>query len=149
MMLMSKIKIHFPMSFFFLSAFLRSGLYSKFIRTVSNLFRKFGIILHESSFSGLEGSYTCSDLIKKNIMKQWESGSPFISFLASLQTQLLLTGLKITSSARVMLPFDSPPKSSFFSGKAVWCPLRICRTERASGAELSHEPDRQSCWITS
>lgn len=63
------------------------------------------------------------------------------ALMSSLQAELLLTGLKITSSTRVMLPFDSPPKSSFFSGKAICCPLRICRTERASGAELSHELD--------
>lgn len=127
-------------------------------RRMSNLFGKLGIILHESSLPWLECSYTCSDLMdKKKIMKQWEADrirpifhtAAINTLMSFLQGEPLLTGLKITSSSRVMLPFDSPPKSSFFSGKAICCPLRICRTERALGAVLGHEPDHQSCWITS
>lgn len=101
-----------------------------FIRTVANLFGEFGIILLESSLSRLKGSYTCSDLKEK--VNETESGPFFINhpLVSSPQAGPLLTGLKITSSSRVMLPFDSPPKSSFFSGKTICCPLRICGTEK-------------------
>lgn len=39
--------------------------FNTFYLVVSNLLGKFGIILHESSLSWLEGSQTCSDLMEK------------------------------------------------------------------------------------
>jgi len=39
-----------------------------FIKTVSNLFWEFGIILHEAPLHWLEGSYTCSNLTKKQLI---------------------------------------------------------------------------------
>lgn len=93
--------------------------WSTLIKAGSNLFGKFLIILYESSLPWLEGSYTCSDLIRKNENEAMRIRPVFHrhhALMSSLQAELLLTGLKITSSSRVMLPFDSPPKSSFFSG---------------------------------
>lgn len=54
-------------------------------------------------------------------------------------TRLILTGLKITSSSKVMLPFDRSLKSSFFRGKAICCPLWICKTKTRSRAEPKHQ----------
>ncbi|TNN58755.1 hypothetical protein EYF80_031000 [Liparis tanakae] len=68
----------------------------------------------------------------------------FRSSEGTQRAELLLTALKNTSISRVTLPFNSAPKSTFFSGKAIVCPLWIWGTERASGAELIREPDRSS-----
>lgn len=55
------------------------GLYSKRVKTVSNLFGKFGVILHESSLPWLEGSYTRSDLRGKTNHEDMRSRARYLN----------------------------------------------------------------------